>query len=121
MAGALADRAEGAEKAELQQLIKRLVRAFGDDLGGQKIVELLVDQLVAVGEEAAEEALGELVGMYRHRRKEAGGGSWKRGATGQPWRSSLSCGPSGDSASRPRRRGRPGWRRLILGRSVGAG
>ena len=36
MAGALADRAEGAEKAELQQLLERLARDFGDYLGGQK-------------------------------------------------------------------------------------
>ena len=73
MARAFADRADGHEKAELQQLGERLVIAVGDQIGGDKFVELLIDRLLEVGEEAAEEALSQLVGIYRHRRAAAAG------------------------------------------------
>ncbi len=72
MAGARAERARGAEKAELRQLIERLVGALGDELGGEKYVQLLIGRLLEVGEAAAEEALRQLVGIYRHRRAAAG-------------------------------------------------
>ena len=45
----------------------------GDHLGGQKLVEVLLERLLAAGQAAAEEALGQLVGMYRHRQAEVAG------------------------------------------------
>ncbi len=72
MAGARADRAQGAETAEMRQLVERLVGALGDELGGEKFVQLLISRLLEVGEAAAEEALRQLVGIYRDRRAGAG-------------------------------------------------
>ncbi len=73
MAGALAERARGDEQAELRQLIERLKVNLSDLIGGDKILEHLVGRLLEAGDEAAEEALRELVGIYRHRRAVVGG------------------------------------------------
>ncbi len=68
MAGAMAKRADGGEKAELEELRERLIAAFGDELGGVKILKM-VDELVEVEDAVAETVLGQLVGLYRLRRK----------------------------------------------------
>ncbi len=73
MAGALAERAVGAEKAELRHLKERLIAALGDQLGGEEFVKLLIDRLLEIREEVAEETLNHLVGLYRHRREAAAG------------------------------------------------
>lgn len=72
MAGAMAERAEGEEKAELEELRQRLITAFGDQLGDEKILRLTMDRLIEVEEAVAEAVLGHLVGLYRRRRKNAG-------------------------------------------------
>ncbi len=68
MIGARARRAEDAEKAELERLNRRSTVALGRQLRGQDCVERLIERLLEVGEEAAEEALGQVVSMYRRRR-----------------------------------------------------
>ncbi len=69
MARARAGRAEGPEKAGLELLAKRLVAVWGGQIGTDEDVDLLIDRLLEVGEEVGEEALGQLVEMYRCRRK----------------------------------------------------
>ena len=73
MAGALAERAAGAEKEELGHLRERLIVALGEQLGRERFVQLLIDRLLEIQEEVAESALGHLVGLYRQRRQAAGG------------------------------------------------
>ncbi len=68
LAAALAERAGGEEKAELEQLVDRLMRALAAEISGEGIGEPLIDRLLEVGEEAAEEALRQLVGRYRELR-----------------------------------------------------
>ncbi len=69
MAAAGAARAAGDEQAELLRLRERLVLALGNQLGSEKVVERLLE----VREEVAEEALSQLVRVYRHRRAGAAG------------------------------------------------
>ncbi len=73
MAGARARRAASAEKAELEQLIERLTVALGENIAKEKFVTQLIDRLLEVGEEAAEEALNQFLGLYRQRREVAAG------------------------------------------------
>jgi len=68
MAGAMAERAGGAEKAELEELKERLIAAFGDQLRGERVLEM-VDELLEAEEAVAEAVLGQIVGLYRRRRK----------------------------------------------------
>ncbi len=68
MTGAMAERAGGEEKAELEELGERLFAAFGDQLGGEKVLQM-VDELVDLEEAVAEAVVGQLVGLYRLRRK----------------------------------------------------
>ena len=69
--GAYAERAAGTERAELRQLRERLISALGHQLGDEAFVQQLIDRLLRVGEEAAEEILGHLMGLYRQRRRVA--------------------------------------------------
>ncbi len=71
MAGAHAERAEGTERAELLRLRKRLIAALGQQLGGGELADRLIDRLLEVGEEAAEETLSHLLEVYRQRREGA--------------------------------------------------
>jgi len=71
MAGAMAERADGEERAELEELGERLFAAFGNQLGGEKVMQM-VDELVDVEEAVAEAVVGQLVGLYRLRRKQGG-------------------------------------------------
>ncbi len=71
MAGAMAGRADGEEKGELEELKERLIAAFGDQLGGERVLEM-VDELLEVEEAVAEAVLGQLVGLYRLRRHDGG-------------------------------------------------
>ncbi len=73
MACAHAERAEGTEKAELLRLRQRLIAALGEQLGGDELVKRFIDRLLEVPEEAAEETLDHLLGLYRQRRKVATG------------------------------------------------
>ena len=68
MAGAMAGRAGGAEKAELEELRERLIVAFADQLGGERFLRM-VDELLEVEEAVAEAVLRRLVALYRRRRK----------------------------------------------------
>ena len=68
MAGAMAGRARGAEKAELEELRERLILAYGEQLGGGKVV----NELVGLEETLAEAVLSRVVGLYRLRRKKGG-------------------------------------------------
>ena len=71
LAAARAERTGGEEKAEIERLGKRLIRAQGDEVSSEDLVEPLIDRLLEVGDEAAEEALRRLVGRYRERRAAA--------------------------------------------------
>ena len=73
MAGALADRAEGTEHAELRQLERRLILELCGHLAGEKFVALLIQRLLQFGEPIAEEALDHLVRHYRLRRQNGAG------------------------------------------------
>ena len=70
VANALADRAEGEEKAELRELAGRLAVDLRDSLMAESFVEQLLARLVKVREDA-EEALDELARRYRKRRATA--------------------------------------------------
>ena len=72
MAGALARRADASESAELERLIQRLKVALGRQIRQQDFVERLIERLLEVGEDAAEEALDQVVALYRRRRLAAG-------------------------------------------------
>lgn len=72
MAGAMAERADGEEKAELQELKQRLIAAFGDDLSRQRFFQALLFQLLSVEEDVAEVALEKLLQLYRTRRASGG-------------------------------------------------
>ncbi len=78
MTRARAGRAEGEEKAELGQLVERLGAALGAQIRGDSSADLLIDRLLEVGADIAEEALDQLVGLYRDRRA-AAEGSGSRG------------------------------------------
>ncbi len=69
MACAHAERGEGTERAELLRLRKRLIAALGQQLGGGELADRLIDRLLEVGEEAAEETLSHLLKLYRQRRE----------------------------------------------------
>ncbi len=71
MAGAHAQRADAALKVELERLSQRLMIALGRQIRDQDFVELLIDRLLEVGEEAADEALSQVVALYRRRREVA--------------------------------------------------
>ncbi len=73
MARAHTRRAAGAERAELQQLAESLMVALGRQLGKETFVAQLIGRLLEVGEEAAEEALNQFLGLYRQRREVAAG------------------------------------------------
>ena len=68
MISAQAERAGGAETADLLRLRKRLIAALGKQLGDEEFVKQLIDRLLEVGEEVAEETLSQLTGRYRQRR-----------------------------------------------------
>lgn len=74
MVAAMAERAKGKQKAELQQLKERLVAAFGDELGRDEVGKALIDRLLEVDEDVAEAAVMHLVGLCRLRRKSTGRG-----------------------------------------------
>ncbi len=69
MAGALAERAEGVERIGLERLAERLTAALGAEMLEGDNVEMLIDRLLEIGQEAADEVLGQVVARYRQRRK----------------------------------------------------
>ncbi len=88
MAGARAERAQGAEQAELERLGARLIRALSDEISGEDFVEPLIGRLVEAGEEAAEEALRRLVARYRERRAADQGSA--NSTTSASWQAEVS-------------------------------
>ncbi len=72
MALARAGRAEKAEKIELERLAEDLSVALVAEIRDADFVEPLVDRLLEISEEVADEVLGQVIAHYRQRRRAGG-------------------------------------------------
>ncbi len=68
MAGAMAARVEGEERAGLERLRERLIVAFGVELGDDRALRLMMDRLDEVEETVAEAVLTHVLSQRKGRR-----------------------------------------------------